>query len=198
MTEEIWKSINLEKFGEYQVSTNGNVKNNVNHPISIRKFNSGYRTVRLLNKSFYVHRLVAVTFIPNPNNKPFVNHKDGNKSNNILNNLEWVTAAENTKHANEILKVKKFTKKILQFDLENKYISTYNSMKETAEKNNINRELLYIACKKSKPLNNFLWKYENTENINIEVDDSFKQIPNFPNYKINEEGKVYSVKNKNI
>ena len=50
-------------------------------------------------KSFYVHRLVAMVYIPNPDNKPFVNHKDGNKHNNSVANLEWVTAQENTLHA---------------------------------------------------------------------------------------------------
>ncbi len=50
-------------------------------------------------KNFYIHRLVAETFIPNPDGKPFVNHIDGDKSNNSADNLEWVTVTENNRHA---------------------------------------------------------------------------------------------------
>lgn len=64
---------------------------------------TGYEFLRLWNagssKFFLVHRLVAMTFIPNPENKRFVNHKDGNPSNNRLDNLEWCTTSENMLHA---------------------------------------------------------------------------------------------------
>ena len=60
------------------------------------KSNHGYAVI---SSSTYVHRIVAKTFIPNPENKTDVNHKDGNKKNNHVDNLEWVTKSENTRHA---------------------------------------------------------------------------------------------------
>jgi hypothetical protein len=77
---------------------NGRVK-----ALSSRVDRAGYKTVRLYNngktKTFFLHRLIAQLFIPNEFNKNKVNHKDGNKSSNWYENLEWVTHAENVQHA---------------------------------------------------------------------------------------------------
>lgn len=61
--------------------------------------NRGYLSVGIKRKTFMVHRLIAKAFIPNPKAKPFINHIDGNKLNNHINNLEWCTTAENNEHA---------------------------------------------------------------------------------------------------
>lgn len=73
-------------------------------PVAITKCNKGYNRVCLTRKdgqkqSYLVHRLVAKKFIPNPHNLPQVNHKDGDKDNNSVDNLEWVTGQQNVKHS---------------------------------------------------------------------------------------------------
>ena len=116
--DEVWKDIEGYE-GVYQVSTCGNIKSlakprkNGNSRCYIQKekllkqsfTSTGYKKVELYKdgkrKSFKVHRLVAIAFIPNPDNKPEVNHIDGNKINNNIDNLEWVTSSENTIHAYE-------------------------------------------------------------------------------------------------
>ena len=92
----------------YSVSDNGTVRNDrTGNFVKPVLSNSGYYRVRLWEhgkgKNFFVHRLVAVAFVPNQNNKPEVNHIDGNKTNNVFTNLEWVTGAENKKHCREVL-----------------------------------------------------------------------------------------------
>lgn len=105
MDKEIWKDISGYE-GIYQVSSNGNVrslkygKERILKPFSN---GTGYLSVDLCCECIEdyrrIHRLVAEAFIPNPNNLPFINHKDGIKTNNVVSNLEWCTPSENVKHA---------------------------------------------------------------------------------------------------
>lgn len=86
----------------YEVSNHGRISN-FRKILKTYKINSGYVAIKLQKngerKSVLLHRLVAELFIPNPDGKPEVNHKDGNKENNCVTNLEWVTSSENKRHA---------------------------------------------------------------------------------------------------
>ena len=92
--------------GLYQVSNLGNIQSLKNKKLKFLQFaldKDGYRYVVLSNwflkkKTLYIHRIVAKAFIPNPENKPEVNHIDFNKQNNNVENLEWVTRIENMNH----------------------------------------------------------------------------------------------------
>jgi hypothetical protein len=105
--EEIWRDVPGYE-GLYQVSDHGNVRSlnwrNLGHArnLYLKEHNRGYRHVELRKngkaKAFTVHRLVAMAFIPNPNNYPVINHKDENKANNAADNLEWCNMSQNMKH----------------------------------------------------------------------------------------------------
>ena len=99
--KEVWQPVRGYE-GRYEVSDTGQV-NGPRGPRKLIFHTNGYVRVGLClhgtNKWFYIHRLVATHFIPNPNQCPQVNHKDGNKTNNVVSNLEWCTASENGNHA---------------------------------------------------------------------------------------------------
>ena len=112
---EVWKNISGYE-GYYQASNFGNIRrvgSKSNLVIKYKK--SGYAfvcfSVNNKQKYFHVHRLVAASFIENPENKPCVNHKDMDKSNNIVENIEWVTILENNTHARKNKKFKNGSKK---------------------------------------------------------------------------------------
>ena len=110
---ELWKSV-VGFEGVYSISSLGRLRRDVTGSNS----KAGYILTPLVRKSgyccytvwrdgkmstFLVHRLMALAFIPNPDGKPHINHRDGNPSNNALDNLEWCTPMENARHAIEVL-----------------------------------------------------------------------------------------------
>jgi hypothetical protein len=126
--KEIYKIIT--EYPNYSISNFGNVKNNKTNKLLKIRFDKGYNRVRLYNKNIAnnhsVHKLVGEYFIPNPKNKPEINHIDGNKLNNIVSNLEWNTKSENQTHRYNILH--KGSKKISL--IKDNVIYSFNSLAE--------------------------------------------------------------------
>lgn len=87
----------------YKISNQGNVVNKITHKSLSQHICNGYLRLTLSfdgnAEKWFVHRIVGVAFIPNPNNRETINHKDGNKANNNVDNLEWATRLENNQHA---------------------------------------------------------------------------------------------------
>ena len=101
MTDEIWLPV-IGYENLYEVSSFGNIRNMKGKLLKVHK-RGRYYSKSLSNnnvaKSYRVHRLVALSFIPNPDDKPYINHIDNNPFNNHADNLEWVSQKENIQHA---------------------------------------------------------------------------------------------------
>ena len=103
--EEIWKEVKIDNISRYEISSYGNVRLKNGKSMSCKTQSNGYISIDLSDdfhnrKGYLVHRLVALTFIPNPNNYPIVNHKDENPRNNRVDNLEWCTPKYNSNYGN--------------------------------------------------------------------------------------------------
>lgn len=91
--------LTCKKYPKYEVSNYGNIRNKRTGTVRKLTDRRGYKKLRINNKDVSIHRLVADTFFDGDHDGLQVNHIDGNKSNNQLGNLEWVTSSENVKHA---------------------------------------------------------------------------------------------------
>jgi len=140
-----------------------------------------YHTVTLniknKKKTFYLHRLVGEAFVDNPNNLPQINHKDGNKSNNRYDNLEWATQEDNMAHAVDtgLLKARKnfknvyqesdskgrfLSKQISQYDKDMNFIRTFNGPKEASEITGFSRQSIADCARgRYKTCGGYIWKY---------------------------------------
>ena len=177
--EEIFKDI-LGFEGLYQVSNFGNIKSTSRErlgrggcmricPGRILKHkinNRGYHQIDLFDlegKShrFLVHRLVALTFLENPNNLPQINHKDETKRNNIFTNLEWCDCKYNNNYGNH----KTFgNKKVIMLDKNNNKINIFDSVNEASKKTNIIATSIGKCCnKKQKTAGGYVWEYYREE-----------------------------------
>ena len=160
---EIWKEIPLELTNNkkgYFISSYSRFKNTKGHIITDYKYSSGYKRLRIGNNKYLLHRLVAITFIPNLENKEQVNHIDGNKLNNKLENLEWVTNKENQIHkVNSGLY--KGEKGVIQYDLNMNKINEFKSIIKASKTLNIHKNIIIRCCKgkTKKPKCGYQFRY---------------------------------------
>lgn len=156
----------INGFPNYTIDTDGNVFNKNNIKLKPRISNSGYARVSLSNdkvkhKHLSVHRLVAETFISNPNNLPQVNHKDENKLNNNVSNLERCTPLYNLQHSRVIEKatVAKFTK--IRCDTTGE---EFASIREACSKYGLKHANIVACCKgRRNTCGGYLWSYAESE-----------------------------------
>lgn len=185
---EQWKDV-VGYEGIYMVSDLGRVK-------SLERFTSHYKGGLSLQKeyikkssnsngylvngltkdgiltSWKTHRLVGNSFIPNPKNKPYINHKKGNKKDNRSIMIEWNTSSENSKHAHStglhkgshyglIGKLNPNGKPVLQFDLNGNFIQEYDTITIASEKTKVYAQNISYACNgKYKQAKGYIWKYK--------------------------------------
>ena len=169
--EEIWKDI--PNYEGYKASNFGKIFSVKSNKILKQHHNSkGYLSVNLfINKKTVVrrvNRLVAFAFLPNHNNYPEVNHKDGNKHNNCVDNLEWCTRLYNMQEAYRMGLIPRKANsgsfkpvKVEQYDLKNNLLNTYNSMAEASKKTNYKVQSISRYCKGTRKCKDYIFKYAN-------------------------------------
>lgn len=157
--------------GLYQVSNDGRVKRlkghrcKEEHEIKLRTNNRGYVMAALWDggkvKNATVHRLVADAFIPNPHNLPCINHKDENKANNNVDNLEWCTYSYNNAYGEKApIKQAAITKRkiVEQYTLAGEFVAEYISTREAKRQTGIRH--ISEACNGTmKTAGGYKWKY---------------------------------------
>lgn len=165
MNKEIWKDIPVAN--GYEASSLGKIRNKKTKHI-IKQFlnDRGYVQVGLYingKKSYKVHRLVANAFLNNPNNYKTVNHINGNKLDNNVNNLEYCSITYNLRHAfkNGLKNNNHLKKRINQYDLNNNLVKKWNSQKDIVETLGFSQAVISNCCRgKLKTAYGYIWKHE--------------------------------------
>lgn len=224
MNNEIWKEIN--NISKYEISNYGNLKNKDTQKILQPSIKSGYLCTTLtdnngIRKPVKIHRLVALNFIPNTENKETVNHINHNRLDNNINNLEWMTTTEQNNHKRKckkeiqelvssraVWRIDKDTNEKLELYQTIRFASQWvfdNKLTSITDFNNGNniKPKICAVCQKKYQRNTafgYKWEYDN-KNDNIYNDEEWKDIPSeiingVNGYKISNYGRVKNHKGK--
>lgn len=157
---EKWKPLKYNE--KYLISSKGKIKSLYTNKL-IKSFvmKKGYEEVSLWinnkRKTYRVHRLVAETFIPNPDKLPQINHKDENKQNNSVDNLEWCTLKYNHDYGSRNSKMKK---KVCQLDKKGNLIKIWDGIVDIEKQLNLFGSNITAVCKgRRKTYKGYKWKY---------------------------------------
>lgn len=159
--KEIWKDIQGYE-GLYQVSNLGNIKSFYTGKILKGGNYKGYLRLNLykngVKSMVSIHRLVAQTFIPNPENKPEVNHIDEDTTNNMVSNLEWMTSKENCNHGT---RNDRLSTPILAINITTGKVKEYSGVRECARKLNLHSPNIIAVLKgRYKQTGGYTFKYK--------------------------------------
>ena len=168
--EEIWKEI--DGYPNYMISSKGRVKSleridSNNHLVKekilkvLKSTTTPYEFIQIKHKSLFIHRLVAQAFLPNPYNLPQVNHKDEDKTNNNVDNLEFCSTKYNANYGTRNKRVaEKQYKYPQQYTLDEVFIKQYNSLSEAEKETGCKKGNISACCLgKCKTCGGFKWKY---------------------------------------
>lgn len=188
----VWK--NIPNYENYKISTTGKIKNINTGRILKFSLRKGYLSCNLssnnIKKTYNIHQLVAKIFIKNPKRKRLVNHIDGNKLNNNIDNLEWVSPSENCLHAHKNNLVKSYKRKVNQCDKFGNIIMTYDSIKNAEKHTGVNSKHISSVCLgKRKTSGGYIWKFYDDNKSHIKEG---KPLSTNKNYLVTKDGKVYS------
>jgi len=179
----------IKDYDGYKITKDGRVWSNKSNKFLSTRICNGYEYVKIM-KDLAIHRIMAQTFIPNPENKPNVNHIDNNRTNNKLENLEWVTQKENCgAHGKEI----SHPRKVIQKDLNGKIIKTHDSLKEAGDAIGFSPSAISKAVLKiNNTAGGFIWDYDGIHTEELDLSKG-KIIYDNNKYLIFSDGTVYNI-----